>query len=367
MIVRKYIIPLLCVGGVALASWVVYDMGKPVTSQPPLITPAINPYAGTISGAGVVEATTENIVVAPALSGIVTDVYVTWGQRVKSGDKLYQIDDRAIKAQIAVQQAAVSAQKAAIEQARANLERLKASPRAEDIPISLAQVQEARANADLARDQWQRIQKISQSLAVTQDELNQRKFTADKAQAAYEAALADHNKLMAGAWKKDIAVAEAELSAAKSQLAAAEAKLVPLQVDLDRLCVRAPVDGSILRLNLRKGNFVATAGTSSASDGPLVLGDVDHFNVRVDVDENDVSRFAPDTPAQAHIRGLQGPLIPLTFVRVEPFVMPKSQLTGASNERIDTRVLQVIYRFDHGELPVFVGQQVDVFIQSPQK
>jgi HlyD family secretion protein len=54
---------------------------------------------------------------------------------------------------------------------------------------------------------------------------------------------------------------------------------------------------------------------------------------------------------------------PLKFVRIEPFVIPKQSLTGASTERVDTRVLQVIY-----ELPVpegkqlYVGQQVDVMI-----
>jgi HlyD family secretion protein len=54
----------------------------------------------------------------------------------------------------------------------------------------------------------------------------------------------------------------------------------------------------------------------------------------------------------------------LRFVRVEPYVVPKKSLTGGSNERVDTRVLQALYAFERGNLPVFVGQQMDVFIEA---
>jgi len=45
--------------------------------------------------------------------------------------------------------------------------------------------------------------------------------------------------------------------------------------------------------------------------------------------------------------------------------VPKRSLTGDSTERVDTRVLQVLYRFDRGDLPVYVGQQMDVFVEAP--
>jgi hypothetical protein len=57
---------------------------------------------------------------------------------------------------------------------------------------------------------------------------------------------------------------------------------------------------------------------------------------------------------------------PLTFFRVEPFVVPKKSLTGDNTERVDTRVLQVIYECDPtGRPPLFVGQQLEVFIEAP--
>jgi hypothetical protein len=54
----------------------------------------------------------------------------------------------------------------------------------------------------------------------------------------------------------------------------------------------------------------------------------------------------------------------LKFERLEPMVVRKASLTGESIERTDTRVLQVIYSFDRAALPVYVGQQLDVFIDA---
>jgi hypothetical protein len=85
----------------------------------------------------------------------------------------------------------------------------------------------------------------------------------------------------------------------------------------------------------------------------------------VDVDEHEAWRVSPGTKAVATVRGNADLKTPLTFVRFEPFVLPKKSLTGDSTERVDTRVLQVIYRVDDEALPIFVGQQMDVFLESP--
>jgi hypothetical protein len=51
-------------------------------------------------------------------------------------------------------------------------------------------------------------------------------------------------------------------------------------------------------------------------------------------------------------------------VRIEPYILPKKSLSGESTERVDTRVLQIIFRFQNPDFPVYVGQQMDVFIQK---
>ena len=58
---------------------------------------------------------------------------------------------------------------------------------------------------------------------------------------------------------------------------------------------------------------------------------------------------------------------PLTFVRIEPYVIPKKSLTGDNTERVDTRVMQVIYSLKPEGKPIYVGQQLDVFIDVSKK
>jgi hypothetical protein len=82
------------------------------------------------------------------------------------------------------------------------------------------------------------------------------------------------------------------------------------------------------------------------------------------VDEHEAWRVSPGAKAIANVRGNADLKTPVTFVRFEPFVLPKKSLTGDSTERVDTRVLQVIYRVDNDALRLFVGQQMDVFIEA---
>ena len=96
-----------------------------------------------------------------------------------------------------------------------------------------------------------------------------------------------------------------------------------------------------------------------------MMGSVTPLHVRVDIDEHDAWRVKGGSKATAFVRGNKALKTDLEFVRFEPYVVPKRSLTGESTERVDTRVLQVLYRFDRGEMPVFVGQQMDVYIEAP--
>jgi HlyD family secretion protein len=97
----------------------------------------------------------------------------------------------------------------------------------------------------------------------------------------------------------------------------------------------------------------------------MMLGNESTLHVRVDVDENDAWRFEAGAQAVAFVRGNPALQTKLRFERTEPYVIPKVSLTGQSSERVDTRVLQVIYSLEDGRLPVYVGQQMDVFISAP--
>src|SRR5215475_12784754 len=78
-------------------------------------------------------------------------------------------------------------------------------------------------------------------------------------------------------------------------------------------------------------------------------------------------RIRAGSAAEAAERGDGAHKVQLEFVRFEPYVAPKKSLTGDSTERVDTRVLQVIYRFKDLGVSFRVGQQMDIFIAADQR
>jgi RND family efflux transporter MFP subunit len=131
--------------------------------------------------------------------------------------------------------------------------------------------------------------------------------------------------------------------------------------DLERLTVRAPMDGEVLQLKIHLGEFAPTGVLVQ----PLIFfGNVRPLNVRTDVDENEAWRVSQDEPAIGFLRANKKVSAPMTFVRFEPYVIPKVSLTGETAERVDTRVLQVIYSLPVSENRIRAGQQMDVYIEA---
>jgi hypothetical protein len=153
------------------------------------------------------------------------------------------------------------------------------------------------------------------------------------------------------------------LAETKADVATAAAQCELMQTELQRSVVTAPTDGEILQLKLRPGEYAVAGATANPM---ILLGRPKPLHLRVDVDEHEAWRVRPQAKATAAVRGNSNLKTPLAFVRFEPFVLPKKSLTGDSTERVDTRVLQAIYRIDRDDLPLFVGQQMDVFIDAPQ-
>jgi HlyD family secretion protein len=281
-----------------------------------------------------------------SLPGIVVEVFVKVGQRVKAGDPLFRIDDRDRKAELAVRQAMLADAKAA-------LDRLEAMPRPEELPAAEAKVREAKADWENWEQQWARGEKLVADRTMTEEEFQERKQTAIGARERYNKAVADYNLLRAGTWEPEKRVARSAVEREKAQVEQA-------QTEVDRLTVRALVDGEVLQVNVRPGEFVG----APPGQALIVLGSTKQLHVRVDVDEYDIPRFVPDAPARAVLKGQSTGFFPLRFVRIEPYVIPKKSLTGDNTERVDTRVLQVIYAVDAADKRLFVGQQVDVFIDA---
>lgn len=298
--IRKYIIPLVALLGVAFAVFTVVR-GEKNAPQPAPVSDAPQPVFKTfVAGSGLVEANTENISIGTPIAGIVAKIFVRIGSDVKMGDPLFTIDDRALRAELAARQAAVRV-----------------------------------AAAELAGTEYE--SKLAESLKpegnISERESQRRHYAAQKAEA---------------------------------QVAQAQADLKITETDLERLTVRAPVDGQVLQLKVHLGEFAAAAPAAPGQPPLILLGGVTPLHVRVEVDEHDAARVTPTAAATAYLRGNAEVKTSLRFVRFEPYIVPKKSLTGDTTERVDTRVLQVIYSFDRNDLPIFVGQQMDVFIEAAE-
>jgi len=347
-------IPLLAVAMIGFAGWSIAAKYDPRVITPPPIAAPTNPYAHNVAGMGIVEPASEVIALAIERGGVVSRIDVMAGDRIKAGQPLFAIDDRDYRAAVTQDEAAVAAanasigtidqnlilQRDTIDQARATLD----SAEAERVRASLDHTR----YTELARDAWAPRQRLETAAADAQK--------ADAGVAAAKAALASA--------EQQIEVLSAQRKEAGAKLGQAKATLDQARVDLDKTVVKAPIDGAILKVNVRLGEY-AQAGV--LSDPLMTMGSVDPLHVRVDIDETETWRIRPGHAALARLRGNPEISAPLTFVRFEPYVLPKRSLTGDTTERVDTRVLQAIYEFTPNEFPAFVGQQVDVFIAAPTR
>jgi len=316
-------------------------------TTPPSSPPASS-FEHTVAAVGLVEPESENIALSCAVSGMVTGVYVKAGDHVQAGQKLFLVDDRDLQADLRVKRAAV-------EVAQARLAKLEKEPRTEDIPPAEARVREAKTNLADAEVQMRLIESVSDKRAVREEDVQRRKLGYQAAQARLAEAEAQLALLKAGAWAPDVATA-------RSEVARAEAEVKLVETNIDRLVTRAPMDAVILQNRVRPGQY---AQCGAPGEPLMVLGGGSHIHIRADVDENDAWRVRPNTPALASVRGDAAQQYALEFVRFEPYVIPKKSLTGDTTERVDTRVLQILYRVKDKSAPLYVGQQMDVYIETP--
>jgi multidrug efflux pump subunit AcrA (membrane-fusion protein) len=357
-ILGRYLIPVLAAGMLVFAVIHVVKAQQVPPRPPPPVEPARTPFGKTVAGAGLVEARTQNISLGAPLPGIVLEVYgptkpgmAPWdalvGETVKQGDPLFLVDNRQLLAQLAYA-------KANYDAADAQLRKLQNQPRKEEVTPAEAAVAVAKAQKALQQDLADRDRRLMPSGSASEEEYRQRVLTAEVAKQQELQAQKQLDLINAGAWVYDIDIA-------KANKAVAEAQVGQIETDLKRVLVRAPVDGVVLQVNVRPGEYVG----APPGQALMVLGAIDKtVNVRVDIDEHDIPRFKKGAPARASLRGTPEVMYPLTFVRVEPYVIPKKSLTGDNTERVDTRVLQVIYSLDAADKPVYVGQQMDVFIDA---
>lgn len=303
---RKWILPLLAFLGAIAGILAVFLSQKEIPTPPILFPPPKPPYEAWIAGSGIVEASSVNISIGVPFTEVVTDIYVTEGQNVKAGDPLFKIYTKSLETQRFQQFMSVNLAKVTLEDRKV---------------------------------QYSFYEKLCDKRAVSE--------MAEKA--AFYA-----------------------VKVAEEQLKVAEAQMDVIRNNIERSTIRSPIDAKILQVSVAVGEIALQSTTPQApsvpfslTDAPLVLlGNVDPPNLRIDIDEEDAWRYVPGSSATAFVRGNGNLSFPLEFVRIEPYLIPKVSFTGDIVQRVDTRVLQVIYQFEKDHLPIYTGQILDVYIQS---
>lgn len=348
--------------GILAGCWAAYFSTIIHAAQPPVFNPASNPYSTGIYAEGMVEsvqASGENINIYPEVAGTVKEIFVREGQVVSKGAPLLLIDD-------SIERATVEQQQAQAQAAHAMLEELKAEPRKETLDVNIAQVKAAEATLKTAKDELDK-QQAAYAIdpgSISKDALDSAINAEATAQTNLAVAERQYDLTKAGAWVYDIHNQERQYQALEKAYASSSALL-------SKYTLLAAQDSVVLSINTVVGAYVSPQGAydsyTQGADPVITIGNSDnHLNVRCYVDEILVSRLPSPSKikAQMTIRGTDIH-IPLVFDRVQPFVSPKIELSDQRQERVDVRVLPVIFRLEKPKnVSLYPGELVDVYISQ---
>jgi HlyD family secretion protein len=315
------------------------------------IPPPESPFVSSVAGLGVVEPRSETIAIATDVEGLIKRVYVVDGDRVAPGQPLFALDDRDFRAALADADATVAAREAELRTIDLQIQLQQAT-----IAQERAKLDGAVAQHRLARTTHDRDAVLARNRLISPELYDSVVADEQTAQASAAGATAS---LTAAQRQSDVLAARR--SEAEALLKQAQAGRQRAAIALDKSVVRAPIDATVLKVNIHVGEYAQPGVLPTPL---LTLGALGQLHLRVEVDEEDSWRIAAGAPAVAMVRGNPALRTSLKFVRFEPMEVAKHSLTG-TDDRVDTRVLEAIYSFDPSRFPARVGQQLDVFIAAP--
>ncbi len=323
-----------------LFSCVVLAGNRADAEAPAVNAPAKNPpFENYITGTGIVEPTSGNIIISSSLNRRVEKIDVKVNDQVKKGDILFELYNQDLVSAFNVRQKKY-------DEAISNLHRLEALPKEEDLKIAQANLNRAQAIVHEASELW--------CQSCTCDEKQIRFFKLQQAEAELCAECARFEKVRKGAGKFDLKIAQ-------DQAGAARADMESIRSEIERTIVRAPIDGTILTIKIREGENL-DPGKSA-----LVMGNIEALRVRVAIDQFNAAKFNPEAQAVAYKQGDMTAPFPLQFLYVEPVMVPKKYLSNDLHEKVDTQNFEILYGIDKTQAHIFIGEQLNVYIEVTKK
>jgi HlyD family secretion protein len=353
---------IIAIIGIALGLISVFVYNTTLKNLPP-VSVNYNPYENGVYATGILESNQkhgDNINIFPEVSGKVIAIYAEDGQTVKKGDPILYIDD-------SIEKSIVEKDKAQAMAAFSLLQELKAEPRKENLDVAKSQLDYADANLKNVQAQLDKIQKAYtlDKQSVSKNDLDNAINAVAIAKQNLAVAQNQYNLVKAGAWSYDIT------NQTNQYLAAVETYLSDKAL-LDKYLIKAPIDGVVLRINTATGDYISPAGsygTFTQNMTPVLeMGVVESYlEVKCFLDEILTPRLPAPSKMEAKmfIRGENNKSVPLEFVKIQPYTIPKIELSNATQEKVDVRVLPVVFRFKKpNDINLYPGQLVDVYIRG---
>jgi HlyD family secretion protein len=298
---------------------------------------------GRVEGAG------PALSIGVAAAGIVDEVTVREGSRVRAGETLIKLDCRPTEAD-------VRARNAQLEAAQAAFDRARNGSRPDEIAVGEAVVGYSQARADEAQKALDRTEALKEGVTVTTAHILEVQRDASISTAQLAEARARLSLLRAGSREEDIRRAKALRDAAEADLDSDRARL-------DQCTVRAPVDGTVIDVLANKGQYLSLAVPQPllhlVQDGPL--------RVRAEVEVHDASRVCASQNSTIVPEAFPNAKIRAHVSSISPMVAPRNTATAAADSSTKD-VLAVILDIDTSVPTPPIGSAVTInFDPCPSK
>jgi len=235
-------------------------------------------------------------------SGIVKKLYVEYGDKVKKGQLLAQLDKIEIEAQVEQSRAALAAAEANLTSSQADYERAKVDAEGVDVPMN--------------KRAYERAESMAKDGVVSASAL-------DDAQKNYEMSVNKQNVA-----KAQVTVLKAKIAQAQAQVVEDQANLKQLEEQLSYTDIVSPMDGIVLSRDVEVGDAVSSILVlGSSATLVMTIGDTSEVYVKGKVDESDIGKVYLGQPARIKVESFKDKTFYGKVTKIAPMGVEKDNVT----------------------------------------
>ena len=264
-------------------------------------------------------------------SGIIRKLYVEYGDNVKKGQLLAQLDKDEIQAQVDQSRAALQAAEANLTSSEADYERAKVDAEGPDVP--------------LLKRQYDRSVEMAKDGVVSASAL-------DDADRNYKMALNKQNVA-----KAQVTVLKAKIAQSQAEMAKDKANLAQLEEQLSYTDIVSPIDGIVLSRDVEIGDAVSSILVlGSSATLVMTLGDTSEVYVKGKVDESDIGKVYLGQPARIKVESFKDKTFYGKVTKISPM--------GVEKDNVTTFEVRVSINNPGGELKAEMTANAEIILEE---